>query len=52
MDEQDTSQNTRVEKVCCTKCLIVSVTSFHVYFNNQVHYKLEEKIKQAKKKIN
>ena len=47
MDEQDTRQNT-VEEICGTKCFIVSVVSFHVYFNKQVHYKLE-KNKQAKK---
>ena len=48
MDEQDTRQNT-VEEVCCTKCFIVSVMSSHVYFNKQVHYKLEKKLSKQKK---
>ena len=41
MGEQDTRQNTRVEEVCCTKCFIVSVVSFHVglYIDKQVHKK-------------
>ena len=30
-------------------CYIVSVISFLVYFDKQVHKKLEKKIKQAKK---
>ena len=42
MDKQDTRQNTRVEEVCCTKCFIVSNMSFHVYFDKQVHKKLEK----------
>ena len=32
----------RVEEVCCTKCFIVSVMSFHVYFDKQAHKKLEK----------
>ena len=31
-------------------CFIVSVMSFHVYFNKQVHYKLEKK-KLSKQKL-
>ena len=38
----------RVEEVCCSKCFIVSVISFLLYFEKQVHKKLEKKIKQAK----
>ena len=46
---QDTwRQNTGVEKVC-SKCFIVSVISFLVYFDKQVHKKTGKKIKQAKK---
>ena len=42
----------RVEEVCCSKCFIVSIMSFHVYFVKQVHKKLKKKtIKQTKKKI-
>ena len=47
MDEHDTRQNT-VEEVCCTKCFIVSVMSSHVYFNKQVHYKVEKKLSKQK----
>ena len=36
MDEQGTRQNTELKK-SCTKCFIVSVMSFHVYFDKQVH---------------
>ena len=36
LDEQDTRQNTRVEEVCCSKCFIVSVISFLVFFDKQV----------------
>ena len=53
LDEQNTRQNTelkRVEEACCSKCFIVSVISFHVYFDKQVHKKLEKKPKQATKK--
>ena len=52
MDEQDKRQNTRVEEVCCTKCFIVSVMSFHVYFDKQVQKKKKngEKIGKQKKK--
>ena len=50
-DEQDTRQNTRVEEVCCTKCFIVSIVSFHIYFDKQVYKKLEKKLSQPKKKI-
>ena len=32
----------RVEKVCCSKCFIVSVMSFLVHFDKQVHKKLEK----------
>ena len=40
----------RVEEICCSKCFIVSVISFLVYFDKQVHKKTEKKkIKQAKK---
>ena len=39
----------RVEKVCCTKCFIVSDTSFLVYFDKQVHKKLEKKLSKQKK---
>ena len=41
----------RVEEVCCSKCFIVSVISFLVYFNNLVHKKMEKKINKQKKKI-
>ena len=41
----------RVEEVCCSKCFIVSVMSFHVYFDKQVHKKNEKKKKLSKKKI-
>ena len=44
MDEQDTRQNTRVAEVCCTKYSIVSVMSFHAYFDKQIHKK-KKKIK-------
>ena len=42
----------RVEEVCCSKCFIVSVMSFHLYFDKQVHKKLKKKklSKQKKKK--
>ena len=39
----------RVETVCCSKCFIVSVISFLVNFDKQVHKKLGKKIKQGKK---
>ena len=42
LDEQDTRQN-RVEEVCCSKCFIVSVISFLVYFDKQVHKKKKKK---------
>ena len=42
----------KVKKVCCSKCLIVSVISFLVYFDKQVHKKTGKKIKQAKKNSN
>ena len=32
----------RVEEVCCSKCFIASVVSFHVYFDKQSHKKLEK----------
>ena len=38
----------RVEEVCCTNCFIVSVMSFHLYFDKQVQYILEKN--QASKK--
>ena len=41
----------RVEEVCCTKCFIVSVMFFHVYFNKQVHYKLEKKARKKNSKL-
>ena len=43
LDEQDTRQNTRVEEVCCSKCFIVFVISFLVYFDKKVHKKNEKK---------
>ena len=42
MDEQDTRQNTDLKK-SVVQSVFVSVMSFHVYFNKQVHYKLEKK---------
>ena len=42
MDEQDTRQNTGVKEVCFTKYFIVSVMSFHEYFDKQVHKKLKQ----------
>ena len=41
----------RVEEVCCSKCFIVSVMSFHLYFDKQVHKKLKKKQKQKQKKL-
>ena len=41
MDEQDTKQSTALKK---------SVVSFHVYFDKQVHEKLERKSNKQKKK--
>ena len=38
----------RVEEVCCSKCFIVSVISFLVYFDKQVHKKLEKKLSKQK----
>ena len=38
----------RVEEVCSSKCFIVSVISFHVYFDKQVHKKLEKKLSKKK----
>ena len=38
----------RVEEVCCSKCFIVFVISFLVYFDKKVHKKLKKEIKQAK----
>ena len=38
----------RVEEVCCSKCF-VSVVSFLVYFDKQVHKKLEKKLSKQKK---
>ena len=32
----------RVEEVCCTKCFIISVMSFHVYFIKRFHKKLKK----------
>ena len=48
MDEQNTRQNTRVEEVCCTNCFIVSVMSFHVYFDKEVYKKTGKKIRNKK----
>ena len=48
LDEQKYKTEHRVEEVCCSKCFIVSVISFLVYFDKQIHKKLE-KNKQAKK---
>ena len=42
---QDNKTEHRVEEVCCSKCFIVSVMSFHLYFDKQVHKKLKIKIK-------
>ena len=39
----------RVEEVCCSKCFIVFVISFLVYFDKKVHKKLKKEIKQANK---
>ena len=36
----------RVEEVCCSKCFIVFVISFLVYFDKKVHKKLKKEIKQ------
>ena len=41
----------RVEEVCCSKCFIVSIMSFHVYFDKQVHKKTEQKKLSKQKKI-
>ena len=38
-----------VEEVCCSKCFIVSVMSFHLYFDKQVHKTTAKKL--SKKKI-
>ena len=38
----------RVEEVCCTKCFIVSVMSFHAYFDKQVNKKLRKKLSKRK----
>ena len=38
-------------EVCCLKCFIVSVISFHVYFDKQVHKKTEKKKNKQAKKI-
>ena len=48
IDEQDTRQNTELKK-SIVQCFIVSVMSFHVYFDKQVHTKMEKK--KASKKI-
>ena len=48
LDEQDSRQNTRVEEVCCSN-FIVSVMSFHVYFDKQIHKKLGKKLSKQKK---
>ena len=40
----------RVVEVCCSKCFIVSVMSFHVYFDKQVHKKLEKNMHKKKEK--
>ena len=40
----------RVEKVCCLKCIIVSVISFDLYFDKQAHKKTRKKISKQKKK--
>ena len=45
----DRTQSYRVEKVCCSKCFIVSVMSFHLYFDKQVHKKLKKKARKQKK---
>ena len=46
MDEQLGRYKTehRVEEVCCTKFFIVSVMSFHVYFDKQVHKNWKKQI--------
>ena len=41
----------RIEEVCCSKCFIVSVMSFHVYFDKEVHKKLEKNQASKKKKL-
>ena len=38
----------RVEEVCCSKCFIVFVISFLVYFDKKVHKKLKKKISKQK----
>ena len=48
-DEQDTRQNTRVEEVCCSKCFIVSVIYFLVFFDMQVIKKWKKKSSKQKK---
>ena len=50
LDEQDTRQKQNTE-VCCSKCLIVSVKSFHLYFDKQVYKKLKKKKKKQAKKL-
>ena len=37
MDEQDTRQNTELKNSVVQSGFIVSVVSFHVYFDKQVH---------------
>ena len=49
MDEQDTRQSTELKK-SVVQSVLLCLTSFHVYFDKQVHKKLGEKIKQASKK--
>ena len=51
MDKQDTRQNTEFKK-SVVQSGFVSVMSFHVYFDKQVHKKMEKKNKQASKKKN
>ena len=48
--EQDrpTRQSTELKKFV-VQCFIVSVMSFHVYFDKQVHKKTEKKISKQKK---
>ena len=40
----------RLEEICCSKCFVVSVIYFHVYFDKQVHKTKQNKTKTNKKK--
>ena len=48
MDEQDTRQNTELKKSVVQSVFIVSVMSFHVYFDKQVNKKLRKKLSKRK----